>query len=368
MTRIAIIGCGIIGATIAYELSQVPGLEITAIDRAYEPATGATQAALGVLMGIISQKVKGRAWRLRERTLRRYEILIPELEAIAECSIPYNRQGIVKLCFPGEDLEKWRTLCETRRSQGWSLELLTPEQVRSRYEQLADLDLIGAVYSPQDRQLDPVALTRALVSAATRQGVAFQFGVEVLGARYTETGDRKICQELETSQGSLAVDWAIVAAGLGSTALTEQLGEAVEIRPVLGQGLKVRLATPLAAGRPEPVLTGDDVHIVPLGRGEYWIGATVEFPQAGMELRGDRAQLEAVWERAIAFCPGLANGEIVNTWSGLRPRPEGRPAPVIGPLDGFKNVLLATGHYRNGILLAPATALAVRETIAENEC
>ena len=75
-------------------------------------------------------------------------------------------------------------------------------------------------------------------------------------------------------------------------------------------------------------------------------------------------KLEVVMKQAIAFCPALAEATIIKTWSGLRPRPEGRPAPIIGHLQGFSNVLLATGHYRNGVLLAPATAQAIRQIIA----
>ncbi len=68
-------------------------------------------------------------------------------------------------------------------------------------------------------------------------------------------------------------------------------------------------------------------------------------------------------QQAIALCPALAEASIVRTWSGLRPRPEGRPAPIIDRLPGFSNVLLATGHYRNGVLLAPATAQMIRQMI-----
>jgi glycine/D-amino acid oxidase-like deaminating enzyme len=77
--------------------------------------------------------------------------------------------------------------------------------------------------------------------------------------------------------------------------------------------------------------------------------------------------LQKVLQQAIAFCPELAKAKIIRTWSGLRPRPEGRPAPVIGKLPGFSNVLLATGHYRNGVLLAPATASTIREMIISND-
>jgi glycine/D-amino acid oxidase-like deaminating enzyme len=99
---------------------------------------------------------------------------------------------------------------------------------------------------------------------------------------------------------------------------------------------------------------------VPVGEGEYWVGATVEFP-TDQEI-GEPAKLDAVMAKAKAFCPTLAAATVIKTWSGLRPRPENRPAPIIERLQG-SNILLATGHYRNGVLLAPATADAIRQMI-----
>ncbi len=367
MTQVTIIGCGVVGAAIAYELSLVSNLEITVIDHSEEPAQGATQAALGVLMGIISHKVKGRLWRLREQSILRYQTLIPELEVAAPIS--FNRQGILMLCFPDEDMAQWEKLAGTRRAQGWQLDLLDPIEVRRRYPQLGTVEIVGAVHSPQDGQVDPVALTRALVRAAERNGVKFRFGERVERINYTEGESGKRCDRLTTSRDNLAVDWLVLSAGLGSTALTEGFNCPVEIRPVLGQALHLRLDHPMGNGDRQPVITGDDVHIVPSQGGEqavtdYWVGATVEFKGENNPTQGDPFLLKQLWQRSIEFCPDLARGEIVRTWAGLRPRPEGQPAPIIGPLPGFEKVLLATGHYRNGVLLAPATALDIRQAIA----
>jgi glycine/D-amino acid oxidase-like deaminating enzyme len=91
--QVVVIGCGIVGAAIAYELSLVDGLKITVLDR-QQPAQGSTGAALGVLMGAISKKTKGRAWQLRQTSMQRYETLIPELETLTNCQIRFNRHGI----------------------------------------------------------------------------------------------------------------------------------------------------------------------------------------------------------------------------------------------------------------------------------
>ncbi|MBD1217409.1 FAD-dependent oxidoreductase [Aphanizomenon flos-aquae NRERC-008] len=381
--NVVIIGCGVVGAAIAYELSQVKGLNITVFEQK-QPAQGSTSAALGVLMGIISSKTKGIAWRMRESSIQRYTTLIPELEAITGRKIPCNRQGIVMLLSENlerplesgvEVLSEWEQLREIRQSQSWELQIWDQEQLQKYCPQVNDPQIIGAVYSPQDLQLNATALTLALVDAAQRNGVNFKFGVSVTG---TETpppppptplhikkglGEARKCNFIETTEGKVTADWFIMSAGLGSTALTAQLDQIVNIRPVLGQALYLSLGHSLGNPDFQPVITGNDVHIVPMGNGDYWVGATVEFPNEQDQIPPNQELLAAVRQQAIAFTPDLATAKVLRTWSGLRPRPEGRPAPIIDKLPGFTNVLLATGHYRNGVLLAPATATAIREMI-----
>ncbi|MDZ8031140.1 FAD-dependent oxidoreductase [Nostoc sp. DedSLP04] len=361
MSHVVIIGCGVVGAAIAYELSLVKGLKITVCDR-QPPAQASTGAALGVLMGAISQKIKGKAWQMRQTSIQRYETLIPELEALTGRKIPFNRQGILMLLSDSslEGMSAWEKLVEIRHSQGWNLEIWDTAKLQNICPQINNEKITGAVYSLQDRQLDPTALTLALVKAAQQNGVTFKFGVTVLD---TPTSTPEFCHQLETTEGKITADWFVIAAGLGSTPVTAKLNQIIDIRPVLGQALQMRVGHPLGNPDFQPAITGNDVHIVPVGGGDYWIGATVEFPSNGDEIQPNQELLKSIREQAIAFCPELATATILRTWSGLRPRPEGRPAPVIGKLPGFNNVLLATGHYRNGVLLAPATAYAIREMI-----
>ncbi|MBD1910369.1 MULTISPECIES: FAD-dependent oxidoreductase [unclassified Leptolyngbya] len=355
MTRVIIVGCGIIGATIAYELSQIPSLTITVLDQ-QPPAQGSTGAALGVLMGAISHKVRGRAWQLREFSLRRYETLIPELETATGTHIPYNRQGIVLLRLDEDNEAGWRSLAETRQQQGWSLELWDAAQMQTHCPQVAPI--VPAVYSPQDRQLHPAYLTEALVTAARGRGVTFLLNTPVealaLDMNISE------CRGVHTRQGLQEADWIILASGLGTTSLTQDLETPLAVGPVLGQAARLKLSQPMGHPDFQPVITGYDIHIVPLGQGEYWVGATVEFPPDGGELAVNPENLTPVLEGATALCPTLAQAEIVQTWSGLRPRPSQQPAPVIEVIPGATNVILATGHYRNGVLLAPATAERVK--------
>jgi glycine/D-amino acid oxidase-like deaminating enzyme len=208
-----------------------------------------------------------------------------------------------------------------------------------------------------------------LVGAAQRQGVTFQFDVTVEGFETKAENAVKSVTTVLTNRGDVTADWVVVAAGLGSTPLTAELEQSVPINPVLGQALQLRLNRPLGNPDWQPVITGDDVHIVPYkkspvtGLTDYWVGATVEFPANELPLVPDETQLDDLWQRAIGFCPDLADATLVKKWFGLRPRPEQESAPVLGPLPGYDNVLLATGHYRNGVLLAPASAIAIRDAI-----
>jgi glycine oxidase len=208
-----------------------------------------------------------------------------------------------------------------------------------------------------------VELTSALVAAARANGVEFQFGVEVQDF-ITQTDELSTCQSLVTSNGNLEVQQLIISAGLGSTPLTQSLQQEIPIRPVLGQAIKLQLGQPLGNPDFQPVVTGNDVHLVPLDHHQYWLGATVEFPTETGAIVPDAKLLEAVLQEAIAFCPELKSATILKTWSGKRPRPEGIPAPIIERLSGYSNVLLATAHYRNGVLLAPATALEVAQILS----
>ncbi|MBD2326555.1 FAD-dependent oxidoreductase [Alkalinema sp. FACHB-956] len=385
--QVVVIGAGIVGSTIAYELATQldrQGLG-TSADRSIkvldqqchtiQPKQNccptATAAALGVLMAAISKKEKGRNLRMRLAGVDWYDRVIPDLETCTGLTIPYNRQGILMLQFAGDRLDPWERLIQLRPQQNRRLELWSIEQLQQHCPQLNLQDVIAGVYSPDDRQVDPVALTQALVQGATQQGVEFHWGVTVTG----------LCEQqsqtaLQTSIGEIPYDCLIIAAGLGSSPLTQillqSISPALDIRPVLGQAIQIQLPQPLGHASFQPVVTGHDIHVVPLGGAEYWVGASVELPPEDWGDRRDCSplhpqpeMLETVWQGALQLIPELAQAERRSQWIGLRPRPFGRPAPVIEWLSGNQNILLATGHYRNGILLAPGTAIAAREMIQE---
>lgn len=370
MQHIVIVGAGIVGAALAYELSKVADLQITLLE-AQQPGQGATGAALGICMGVISSKTTGRSWNLRERSLNHYPGLIAELETLLDRPIPHNFQGILKLCKRDQDVQRWQRLAALRDRQGYRLKILTIDVLQQQFPWLATDNLTFAVYSADDLQVHPYALTTALIQAAQIQGVKFFSNTKV--EQFTiERADSEVikhCRAVHWQNGRVELDQLILTAGLGCTALTEQFQQPIDLCPVLGQALQVKLAescqnqgysTPDSDHPMPPVITGDDVNIVPLGDRDYWVGATVEFPNEQGHVQAETERLEYLWQQAIGLYPALEKAEILQTWSGLRPRPVNRSAPIIEELSGYDNVIVATGHYRNGVLLAPATAQVVR--------
>ncbi len=366
MTEIVIIGGGVVGATIAYELSNLPDLGITLIEE-NTALKGSTRAALGVLVGISSQKKSGRAWELRQTSIQRYPLLISELESLTKRTISHNSQGLVHLCITPESLTRWQTLQTIRQSQSWKIEIWNPQQLAENCPQIQHPDLIAAVYSPNDWQINPTELTQALLEGASLNGVTLQFGHKVNNLVIIDdpSSPLKRCSGIIINGHLKPLDYLVIAAGLGSVDVVAHLEKNVKMQPVLGQALQLRLDNSIGKKDFQPVITAEDVHIIPLRGGEYWLGATVEYPDAQDQVKADDQLLQEVLAKAISFCPSLAKANVIKTWSGQRPRPVGVGAPIIEKLTGYSNVVLATGHYRNGLLLAPATAQKVQDLITE---
>jgi glycine/D-amino acid oxidase-like deaminating enzyme len=377
--QVLIIGSGIVGAAIAYELSQIAGLQITVVDRQPQPPeanqttydTG-TGGALGLLMASISKKTKGRNLTMRFAGVDWYDRVIPEIEAITGLTVPVNQQGLLMLEFEAAKLATWETLVPIREAQGRRLEIWDRIKLAAQAPHLDLTDVAAGIYSPDDRQIHPAIATQVLIAAAQKQGVTFRFGVEVVGCVVPQgnaSPKPHHVHQVLTNHGPIACEQLVIAAGLGAFPLTQTLNQPIELRPVLGQAIQLRSPTQLGIPDFQPVYTGHDIHLVPLGlvgdHWEYWVGATVEFSEDDAPTP-DRPMFDQLMQSAIGLYPGLKQATPIRQWSGLRPRPQGRPAPVIERLPDYDNVIIAAGHYRNGVLLAPATAIAVRSLLTQD--
>jgi glycine/D-amino acid oxidase-like deaminating enzyme len=342
-----------------------------------------SQAALGVLMARVFQRSSGRAWRLRQRSHQLWREWIPELEQRGH-RLP-RRQGLLWLAASPEDLERQGRLAAERARQGISLHQLTATELAGFHPQLPG-PALGGLLSPEDGQLDPGPLLEALRREAIRAGatcraeaaLALERGAEEslgktearravsspgeLGPaapdRAADLGAGRWRVRLARG-GVLTADWLVLALGLGSEALLAGLGQRMPLEPVLGQALDLELANEPGWSWPG-VVVWRGVNLVPRpdleGGRRLWLGATLE--------PGDRAGVRALAElRTLGgeAPPWLQQARVVRQWQGLRVRPSGQPAPVLSEPE--PGLLVATGHYRNGVLLAPATAEWLRERI-----
>lgn len=348
---VVVIGCGVIGSAIAWELSRA-GLSVIGLDRA-APATGSTGAALGVMAAIGIRRIEGHAAQLRYKSLGLLDPFIEVVEASSGLTIPVNRSGILHLFRDPSELDHWGTALASRTRDGHLLQPLQSDQIDSIQPHLMRCG--AGLYSPQDRQVDPVTLTHGLIRGAARQGAQFYFHQPVT---HSKSGPDRI-HAIYTPQHTISASTVVVAAGLGSSSLG--FGLPISIQAVKGQALKL-----YAPGIPiAPVVTFEDTHLVPLGSGELWIGATVEF---GATTPGATvAGIQSLLNHAIEICPGLSEAELRSSWAGWRPRPTGQRAPILGFSSAFKNVIIATGHYRNGVLLAPITAAILKDLVLQGE-
>lgn len=329
--KVLVIGCGIVGAAIAYHLADLK-LEVEVWEQNSSFGFGASGKALGVLMAVCSLKSSGALLDMRLASIALYDRWLPLLQATSQSQLVLS-QGI--LCIPRTtDRLKWEKLCATRANQGYILQWRSHEDLASLGLEHRDF----GVFSPADRVVHPQNLLQALVESAQGKGVKFCWGRKAeLGAEFP-------------------ADRVVIAGGLGS----EQLAN-IPLKAVGGQGIKVHLPS-LNQDLTALHLVDDqgDINIVPLGNENYWIGATVEFEPHTLP-RTENVNL--LLDRASAYFPEFEHSIVLDTWAGYRPRPIDRGAPVIDFVPDRDNWIVASGHYRNGMLLAPVTAKIVGDLI-----
>lgn len=330
------------------------GHRVTLVDQAPDPPSrSGSAAALGLLMAQVYQRSSGRGWRLRQRSLA----LLQEWQgALAEAGQPVElRRGLLLLASSTDEWLRQQQLGIQRQARGFPLALRSRSDLQAAVAQghLPPLPqgVEGALWSPEDGQLDPSAWAAALRTAAIRQGLQ-EISGRVTALRQLSPGDPQAPWQLELADGSqLSSDWVLVCAGLGSPSLLAPLGIERPMEPVLGQAVELQLALPLAPGQ-DPwagCLVWQGMNLVPRPGGRLWLGASLE-----PGTQADPKALETLLSLGGTAPAWLRNAELVSHWQGLRCRPVGRPAPLLE--QPLPRLLLLSGHYRNGILLGPASA------------
>jgi len=346
---VAVVGGGVIGLACAWRLAGA-GASVVVLERE-EPGAGASRVAAGMLAPV-GESDFGED-RLLDQTLaaaEAYPAFVAELESVSGLETGYARCGALHVALDRDEAAELRRRHELHRRLGLEAEWLGPRACRRLEPGLAP-SFNGGVHVPGEAVVDPRALVAALRVAAREAGVEVRAGVEVAGA--VLEGDR--ITGLRMTEGEeIGCGNAVLAAGAWSGAAELLPAEArPPVRPVKGQILELRGP----AGEPvcERIMGSERVYVVPRGDGRVIVGATVE--EMGFDTRVTAGGVHELLREAYRLLPDVAELELVEATAGLRPgTPDNLPLVGPGAVDGL---VLATGHFRNGILLAPLAAEAV---------
>ena len=347
-----IAGGGVIGLACAWRAAQ-RGLSVCVLERE-RAGSGATDVAAGMLA-----PVGEASWgeeSLLALNLASHELwpgFASELGREAGADAGYARIGALHVALDRDETEDLRRQHDLHRTHGLESEWLTPSACRRLEPGLAP-SVAGGVFAPHEGAADPRRLSAALVAALRARGETLLEGTEVADAEF---GDEV---SVTTTDGRALRGGALVLATGCASGQTPWLPPEARppVRPVKGEILTLRQRSDAPVC--ERIVVGDRLYMVPRPDGRLLVGATVE--EAGFDTTVTAGGVHELLREAYRTLPEVAETELVEMRAGLRP---GSPdnAPLIGP-GTRKGLLIATGHFRNGVLLAPATADAVAALLA----
>jgi glycine oxidase len=345
---VIVIGGGVIGCSIAWRLAQ-SGLKVTLFERG-RVGCEASRAAAGMLSPQGETQQPGPFFELCLRSRSMYRAFAEELKEASGIDVEYKDEGTLFVVLECEDENEKIKWAEWQLEAGLRLEHVSADQIRN-IEHAVTETAPRAIFLPDEHQVENRLVMDALEVAIKRAGVELIEGAGVT-ALATERGNvNGVISEGQRVDASAVV----VAAGSWSSELLAPLGMNLKVIPARGQMVALRGETcPITR-----VIHSSKVYVVPRRDGRVLIGATVEY--AGFVKAVTAEGITRLLTAAIEVVPQLKDFAIVESWSGLRPDTIDH-LPIIGP-GNVKNLWLATGHFRNGILLAPATAGAIASFI-----
>jgi glycine oxidase len=342
---VIVVGAGIIGAAIAWELAR-RGVRVAILD-ARGAGAGATQASAGVLAPYIEAPREGALHELTVRSLACYDDFVNDVRREVETPLEYRRCGTVEVADADAGVARLTALASWTAAAGVAAEWLSPREVSALEPALAPCE--GALLVPTHGYVRAAQLTAALLEAAGTHGAVLD------AARVGRIDAGQTAADVHTDAGVYHAPVAVIAAGSWS----QEVGpDGPPVRPVRGQLLQLQWH-----GRPiTRVLWSERCYIVPWTDGTVLVGATVE--DVGFDERRTVAGVRDLLDAACELMPEAWGATFVDARVGLRPAtPDG--LPIIGRSPTKSAVIYATGHYRNGILLAPLTARLVADLIVD---
>ena len=350
---IVVVGAGIIGCAAAYELAR-RGASVEVVEMR-AAGMGATQASAGMLAPYLDAGGEGPLVDLLARSLELFDSLIADVSRDSGQQIPYRRTGTLEVATDEERLGQLRAAAETLGRRGIAGDMLDAAGIRAAEPHLSH-DVLGGLLIPTQGVVSAPVLTAALAAAARRHGAQI---VERGAVRRVRSDGGGVV--VETERGSLSGDRVVIAAGSWSGSIEiDGVTARVPVRPVRGQLLHLRWAgAPLSRA----VIGSDRCYLVPWDDGTVLVGATVE--DAGFDERATAAAVHDLLRAACGLVPRGWNAGFAGTRVGLRPA-SGDDLPIIGSSSVMPNLMYATGHYRNGVLLAPLTARLVADALLDD--
>ncbi|MGO4740196.1 glycine oxidase ThiO [Bosea sp. 2KB_26] len=348
-TDIAIIGGGLIGLSIGWRLAR-RGFDVTVFERG-TIGQGASLAATGMLAAAAELEPGGEDHLpLALESQRLWPVFARELEADGGLGIDYRRDGVLLVALGREEVERLRFRHDLQRRAEVEAAWLSGAQCREREPGLRP-SVVAGILCPADHQVDPprvmAALRRACLAAGAHLVEACEAEPELAGGRVLG---------VSTPRGLCKAPVVIAAAG----AWTRFQGLDIPVRPLKGQSLALR-STP-GTGTLARVVWTEQVHLAPKSDGTLLVGATME--ERGFDDSVTAGGVYALLDGARRALPSIEEMPVEAIWSGFRPTSID-DAPILGE-TGISGLLVATGHHRNGYLLAPVTAAAIEQLLVED--
>lgn len=348
MSNCLVIGGGIIGLSLAYELSR-RGVAVTLVEQG-EWGGQASSAAAGMLAPLKEFAEPGPLLDLGLHAVRLYPEWVRELEDLTGRDVQLSLDGLVTVALEGEE-EGLAAKYRWQKAAGYDVHWLEGKEVRE-LEPLLTERIAAAVYSPGEGHVNNRLLLQALVTACRLQGVQMLAGCVV--SKLAVHAGRVV--GAETTAGSLRADQTVVCSGAWAGIMLEMLGVSIPLRPVRGQ-----VAAVSSAGIPlRKVVFGSSGYLTPKKDGKIVLGATED--ESGFQREVTLAGLANVLQGVMPYVPALHDAAFLEAWAGLRPATaDGKP--LLGSVPGWDGLYLAGGHFRNGILLSPVTAKTMADLL-----
>jgi glycine oxidase len=348
---VAVAGAGLIGASIAFELARA-GLSVGLFD-AHEPGREASWAGAGILSPAPENTAMLPLVGLGKASLALYPQYVADVEELSGQQTGFRPKGTLEVFSGRHAIEKLSTIVAVHHGLGLKAEPLSPRDARKLEPGLRP-EIEAAVLRTDEGSVDNRALTTAVLEAARRSGVEIFPASAVHSANYF-LDPRPTCTGFMLDNEEVQAKVTVIASGAFSASIKFPEQVTVPVRPAKGQIVALR-SDKVAIER---VVWAEHVYLVPRNDGRILAGATVEY--LGFEKTPTAGALNKLLTAAIETVPGLVDARVEEHWAGLRPDTPDH-LPILGPTE-VDGLLIATGHFRSGILLAPITAQLVREWI-----